>query len=191
MLSGMRTVIALGLLVASLALAACGDDDDEGTAAAPASEEVATNDEEASEEGAKKDDGAKDEHEGSGGERTKADGTEVKLADSQFGSILFDGDGQAIYLFDKETSSKPDCYGGCAEAWPPVLTEGEPVAANGVEASLLGTTKREDGSVQVTYDGHPLYYYAHEGPGEVLCHGVDEFGGLWLVVEQTGNAVPV
>jgi predicted lipoprotein with Yx(FWY)xxD motif len=192
-LSSMRIVIALGLLVASLALAACGDDDDGQTAAAPASEEAAVNEDEGSEKATKEDEGsekAENEDEGSGGEQIKGEGTEVKLAESQFGSILFDGGGQAIYLFDKETSSMPDCYGGCAEAWPPVLTEGAPVAADGVDESLLGTTKREDGSEQVTYDGHPLYYYAHEGPGEVLCHGVDEFGGLWLVVGKSGEALP-
>jgi predicted lipoprotein with Yx(FWY)xxD motif len=194
-LSSMRITIALGLLVAALALAACGDDDDDGTAAAPASEEEAMKEDEGSEEAAMKEDegseeGAMKEDEGSGGEQMKGEGTEVRLADSQFGSILFDGEDQAIYLFDKETSSKPDCYGGCAEAWPPVLTEGEPVAADGVDESLLGTTKRDDGSEQVTYDGHPLYYYAHEGPGEVLCHGVDEFGGLWLVVGKSGEALP-
>jgi predicted lipoprotein with Yx(FWY)xxD motif len=189
MLSAMRTVIAIGLLVAALGLAACGDDDDEGTTT-PASEEQAMKEDEGSEEGAMKEDeegGAMKEEEG---DAMKGEGTEVKLADSEFGSILFDGSDQAIYLFDKETSSKPDCDGACAEAWPPVLTKGEPVAGTGTDEGLLGTTKREDGSVQVTYDGHPLYYYAEEGPGQVLCHGVDEFGGLWLVVDKTGSAVP-
>jgi predicted lipoprotein with Yx(FWY)xxD motif len=116
-------------------------------------------------------------------------GTEIKVGQSQFGEILFDGDDQAIYLFDKEASAKSECYGACAEAWPPVLTKGEPVGAGGAKQSLLGTTKRDDGSVQVTYDGQPLYYYAHEGPGEVLCHGVNEFGGLWLVLGADGQAL--
>jgi predicted lipoprotein with Yx(FWY)xxD motif len=119
-----------------------------------------------------------------------ATGTVIITADSEFGEMLFDKSGQAIYLFDKETSSKPDCYDACAEAWPPVLTEGDPQAQGAVKAGLLGTTKRSDGSTQVTYGGHPLYFYAHEGKNEVLCHNVSGYGGLWLVVTPQGEAAP-
>ena len=66
-------------------------------------------------------------------------------------------------------------------AWPPFYTKGEPQAGKGVKQDLLGTTDHE-GKDLVTYDGHPLYYYVNEGPNEVLCQGVEEFGGLWLVV---------
>ena len=104
--------------------------------------------------------------------------------------MLFDTTGQAIYLFDKETSSAPACYTACAVAWPPVLTDGPPTASGEVKQSLLGTTKRTDGSTQVTYGGHPLYYYAHEGKNEVKCHNITGFGGLWLVVTPTGDAAP-
>jgi predicted lipoprotein with Yx(FWY)xxD motif len=117
-------------------------------------------------------------------------GTAVKTAGSQFGQILFDGTGQAIYLFDKEKSATPECYTACAAAWPPVLTQGDPVATADVGADKLATTSRTDGSVQVTYAGHPLYYYAHEGKNEVRCHNVREFGGLWLVVTPAGTAAP-
>jgi predicted lipoprotein with Yx(FWY)xxD motif len=117
-------------------------------------------------------------------------GTVVKTADSQFGQMLFDGRGQAIYLFDKERTSKPECYDACAEAWPPVLTEGAPVAAAGADSKLLGTTKRTDGTTQITYAGHPLYFYAHEGVNQVLCHNVRGFGGLWLVVTPSGEPAP-
>ena len=116
-------------------------------------------------------------------------GTEIVIADSQFGSVLFGPKEQAIYLFDKESSDASRCYGACADAWPPVLTRGEPRAGEGVEGKLLGTTRRDDGSMQVTYSGHPLYYYVDDPPGEVLCHGVEEFGGLWLVVDPSGEAV--
>ena len=116
-------------------------------------------------------------------------GTEITVSQSQFGDVLFDGANQAIYLFDKETGSTPECYGDCAAAWPPVLTNGEPVANGAAKQSLLGTTERDDGSIQVTYAGKPLYYYAHEGPGQVLCHNVDEFGGLWLVLDASGQAL--
>jgi len=101
--------------------------------------------------------------------------------------MLFDRPGQAIYLFDKETSRRPRCYDACATAWPPVLTSGSPRAAGAVRADLLGTVERTDGSTQVTYAGHPLYYYAHEGPNQVLCHNVVEFGGRWLVVTPDGS----
>ena len=116
-------------------------------------------------------------------------GTTIKTADSQYGPVLFDGADQAIYYFDREKSSKSECYGACAEAWPPVLTKGEPLAANGARAGNLGTTQRDDGTTQVTYDGRPLYYY-DEPPGEVSCHNVEEFGGLWLAVQPDGQPVP-
>jgi predicted lipoprotein with Yx(FWY)xxD motif len=178
-----RSLALLGIL-AALALSACGDDGEPArTTATPTAEDE--------DEVAKGGGNGQARREGKPGDEAEAaPGTEVKLAESQFGPILFDASGQAIYLFDKETSAKPDCFGDCAAAWPPVLTEGEPVAGAGADAKLLGTAKREDGSTQLTYGGHPLYYYAHEGPGEVLCHGVDEFGGLWLVVDGAGDALP-
>jgi predicted lipoprotein with Yx(FWY)xxD motif len=118
----------------------------------------------------------------------KRTGTVIKSAKSQFGMMLFDGTGQAIYLFDKEQTTKPECYGACAEAWPPVLTKGSPAAASGTKQDLLGTTKRTDGTTQVTYGGHPLYFYAHEAKNEVKCHNIQGFGGLWLVVTPAGRA---
>lgn len=121
---------------------------------------------------------------------TPRPGTVITLASSQFGPVLFDGSGQAIYLFDAETTSKPNCYGDCASAWPPVLTRGRPVARGGVQAGLLGVTTRRDGSTQVTYNGKPLYFYAHEGKNVVLCHNIREFGGLWLALTKTGAPAP-
>ena len=117
-------------------------------------------------------------------------GTQIVAADSEFGPMLFDATGQAIYLFDVETTSAPACYDACAEAWPPVLTEGEPVAGAGVDGSLLATTQRSDGTIQVTYKNHPLYFYAHEGRQEVKCHDVFMNGGNWYVVQPDGNAAP-
>ena len=180
----MRSLVAAALVAFALALAACGDEDDGGDA------------------GATTDAAAQDAGRYGGGAQSSGDGenpavkdkpakpgTELTVAGSQFGDIIFDGDNQAIYLFDKETDSKPQCYGDCAEAWPPVLTEGEPVASGAADQKLLGTTERDDGSTQVTYAGQPLYYYAHEGPGQVLCHNVSEFGGLWLVLDANGDAL--
>jgi predicted lipoprotein with Yx(FWY)xxD motif len=119
-----------------------------------------------------------------------AAGTVITVADSEFGPMLFDDTGQAIYLFDIEKTPTPECYDACAEAWPPVLSEGAPVAAGGARADLLSTSPRTDGSMQVTYAGHPLYFYVNEGKNEVRCHNVFLNGGLWFVVTPDGNAAP-
>jgi predicted lipoprotein with Yx(FWY)xxD motif len=117
-------------------------------------------------------------------------GTTIIVADSDFGAILFDETGQAIYLFDLETTSRPRCYGPCATAWPPVITEGAPLAGRRVKQSLLGTVQRTDGSTQVTYNGHPLYFYAHEGAYEVKCHDIFLNAGTWYAIQPTGNRAP-
>ena len=118
---------------------------------------------------------------------TESTATVIIAADSKFGTILYDASGQPIYLFDAETSSTPECYGECAQAWPPVLTTGMPRGQGSVRSDLLGTTRRSDGATQVTYAGHPLYFYAHEGKYQVLCHNVVGFGGTWLVVQPNGK----
>jgi predicted lipoprotein with Yx(FWY)xxD motif len=117
-------------------------------------------------------------------------GTRIIASSSELGQMLFDATGQAIYLFDVETTSKPRCYDACAEAWPPVLTRGEPAAGPGVAGSMLGTTERSDGTLQVTYNDHPLYFYAHEGRREVKCHDVFLNGGNWYVVQPDGDPAP-
>lgn len=121
---------------------------------------------------------------------TPRTGTAVITADSSYGPMLYDASGQPIYLFDLEKSATPKCYAACAEAWPPVLTDGLPQARKGTRQDLLGTTQRKDGSTQVTYAGHPLYFYAHEGKYQVLCHDVTEYGGTWLVVQPNGKPAP-
>lgn len=115
-------------------------------------------------------------------------GTKLKLVDSEYGEVIANGKGEALYLFDRERRGRSECYGACAEAWPPVLTKGKPRAAAGADPSLLGTTKRRNGKLQVTYAGQPLYYYVGDSPGTILCHDVDEFGGTWLVVQPNGEA---
>ena len=114
-------------------------------------------------------------------------GTTITLGDSEFGRMLFDSKKQAIYIFENDSEGRTVCYGECADAWPPVFTGGAPRAGEGVEQSLLGTVRRRDGRLQVTYAGKPLYFYAHEGPGEVRCHNVDLNGGLWWVVGPDGK----
>jgi predicted lipoprotein with Yx(FWY)xxD motif len=119
--------------------------------------------------------------------KPSAKGIVITTGQSEFGTMLFNEKKQAIYIWEVEETSSAECYGNCAELWPPVLTEGSPQAAGEVDSNLLGTTKRSDGSTQVTYNGHPLYYYAHEGPGEVECHNVATHGGLWWVIQPNGS----
>ena len=122
--------------------------------------------------------------------RSSRKGASVKVMNSRYGRMLFDGKGRALYLFTRERTSRSRCYGDCAEAWPPFLTRGKPRARSGVKSSLLGTTRRRDGRMQVTYRGQPLYYYVDDRePGQVLCQDVVEFGGTWLVVSPSGEAI--
>lgn len=103
------------------------------------------------------------------------------------GGFLVDVNGMTLYLFTKDTTSASTCSGGCARSWPPLIATGQPVAGAGVDASLLGTTPRADGSIQVTYNGHPLYYYKSDrAAGDKKGQGV---GGVWYVVSATGDAM--
>jgi predicted lipoprotein with Yx(FWY)xxD motif len=114
----------------------------------------------------------------------------LTVRNSRFGRVLFDGKGRVLYGFTRDKrGGKSTCYGACAAAWPVYFKKGVLRAGNGVNRSLIGTVKRRDGRLQVTYNGWPLYYYAHEGPGQILCQNVDEFGGLWLVVRPSGALV--
>lgn len=180
-----RLFLLTALLALALIAAGCGSDDgdDSGgtTAAAPAEPAETTTDAAAEDEAA--DAGSSEKQK----PKPEKKGTTIKLAGSPVGDALFDADDQAIYLFDIETSGKSECYDACAEAWPPVLTKGEPQAKGEISQKKLGTTKRDDGTVQVTYNGHPLYYYFDEGPGELRCHNVPGFGGLWLALGADGN----
>ncbi len=180
----MKVLITTVLAASALAVAGCGGDDDDESPSPP----EGTAPEQSSAGGDKGGAGGDDQGGGGGGGAAGVPGVTIKIAESDYGPILFDESNQAIYLFDKEQGSRSECYGACAEAWPPVLTEGDPRGAGGTDSKLLGTTERDDGSTQVTYGGHSLYYYAHEEPGQVLCHNVDEFGGLWLVVTPEGSA---
>jgi predicted lipoprotein with Yx(FWY)xxD motif len=122
-------------------------------------------------------------------QRAQAPAT-LTLRKTRYGRILFDGRGRVLYGFTRDRRNGPSrCYGGCARAWPVYFAKATMRAGAGVKQSLIGTTRRRDGRRQVTYNGWPLYYYAHEGPGEVKCQNVDEFGGLWLVVRPNGTLV--
>jgi predicted lipoprotein with Yx(FWY)xxD motif len=172
------------LLCCLLLLGSCGEEAD------PVADEPDRASDTPSSSATPSDDNRSREPEPSTSSLPPAEGTTVVVEDSEFGPMLFDDTGQAIYLFDVETTAEPRCYDACAEAWPPVVTDGAPVAGSGVDPALLGTTKRTDGGRQVTYNGHPLYFYAHEGKHEVLCHDVFLNGGNWYVVQPDGDAAP-
>ena len=163
----------LAALAAAAFLASCGDDDSSAERAPAEAPQAAVRDEAVKGEVVKK----------------PGRGALVKAVESRFGRVIADKTGQALYLFDKEKGKRSECYGECAVAWPPLLTKGRPRAGSGARKGLLGTTRRRSGKLQVTYAGHPVYYFKDDSPGNILCHNVDEFGGLWLVFEPSGAAV--
>jgi predicted lipoprotein with Yx(FWY)xxD motif len=116
-----------------------------------------------------------------------APGTVVVATQGELGTFLTDADGRTLYLFTSDTPGVSNCSGECPAAWPALLTGGEPVAGDGVDAALLGTTTREDGAVQVTYADRPLYFFAGDAaPGDVAGQGVN---GVWFVVSPAGEMV--
>jgi predicted lipoprotein with Yx(FWY)xxD motif len=103
------------------------------------------------------------------------------------GTVLVDSEGMTVYDFTVDKGTKSECYGGCEAAWPPVTTTGKPTAGAGAMSSALGTTKRKDGTLQVTYEGHPLYTYGDDqSPGE--ANGQEE-EGTWFVLDAKGAQV--
>jgi predicted lipoprotein with Yx(FWY)xxD motif len=152
------------LIAASLLLAACGSSTSSTASASPSTSPAAS---------------------------PAAAGATISVAtNSKLGQILVDGKGLTVYLFVKDTGTSSTCYTSCAQIWPPVLTSGPPQAGTGATASLLGTTTRTDGTVEVTYAGHPLYYFVQDKqPGDATGQGIDGFGGLWWVLTPSGAAM--
>jgi predicted lipoprotein with Yx(FWY)xxD motif len=104
------------------------------------------------------------------------------------GPVLVDAKGFTVYDFHKDKGTTSSCYGACAQVWPPVLSEGAPQVGEGANASMLGTTRRKDGTTQVTYAGHPLYTYtADQNPGEAKGNDVDSFGAQWYALKGSGE----
>ena len=125
---------------------------------------------------------------GEAGLRVAARRARIVAKGSTFGRVLFDANGQVVYAFELDRKNRTNCTrADCVKAWPPVLTREKPSAGAGVESRLLGTIRRRDGRLQVTYNGRPLYFYEHESRGEIRCHNVDLHGGLWWVVTPRGN----
>ena len=117
-------------------------------------------------------------------------GAKVAVASSNLGQILVDSHGRTLYLFAKDKSGKSTCYGLCAGYWPALTTKGKPKAISGARKALLGTTRRKDGRLQVTYRGHPLYRFSGDtGAGQTSGEGLTDFGGGWWAVSPAGNKI--
>lgn len=154
-------LILIACLTASLALVACGSDDTGSAGPSTTSVPVAGG--------------------GSGGT--------VDLADNQdLGQILVDADGRTLYLFEKDDEGDESyCSGACAKAWPPLTIKAEAQAGGGLDASKLTTFKRDDGTTQVAYADHPLYYYAgDQAPGDANGNELDQFGAEWYALTASG-----
>jgi predicted lipoprotein with Yx(FWY)xxD motif len=114
----------------------------------------------------------------------------IAVRTTPLGRILVDGRGMTLYLFEQDTGMKSTCNGSCANFWPPVTTTRAAKAGSGLDAGKLGTTARTDGKTEVTYNGHPLYYYAGDKqPGDTTGEGLNAFGALWYVVSPAGKEV--
>jgi predicted lipoprotein with Yx(FWY)xxD motif len=122
---------------------------------------------------------------------TASGATTITTASASGGpSFLTDGSGRAVYLFAKDTGMASTCSGPCSSAWPAVTTTGAATAGGSAKASDLGTITRADGTTQVTYDGHPLYYFSGDsGPGTATGQGINGFGAKWWLVAPTGSDV--
>jgi predicted lipoprotein with Yx(FWY)xxD motif len=117
-------------------------------------------------------------------------GAVVKLGQRDLGRILVDSHGRTLYLWAHDRRRVSTCYGGCARYWPALVTRGKPRATSGARSALLGTSRRRDGRLQVTYHGHPLYYFAGDtSAGQTTGEGLTDFGGRWYAVSAAGTAV--
>jgi len=116
--------------------------------------------------------------------------TTVSLRKLNVGNALVDSQGRTLYLFEADKGPMSTCNGACASLWPPDMTSGKPKAGPGVDAAKLGTTKRSDGTLEVTYNGHPLYRYAPDTKaGQDTGQGLNQFGAKWYVLAASGSKI--
>jgi predicted lipoprotein with Yx(FWY)xxD motif len=164
--------VTVTALATALVVAACGSSSNSGTSASP----VPANPAPANPAPAS----------GSGSSSSLTIGT----ASGSDGTYLTGPSGRALYLWVADTGGKSVCNGSCAKVWPPLVTKGMPNAGNGVKQSDIGTVKRSDGSEQVTYKGHPLYYYiSDKSAGQVTGQGSNSFGAKWWLVAPSGASI--
>jgi predicted lipoprotein with Yx(FWY)xxD motif len=182
----LRTASALAALAATLVVAGCGSDAKTDTSSAGAKKSA---------DSAYGYDSGKsikrtDEEQPGAESKTGTAATLVKTASGSLGTMLADAKGRTLYLWEADKGDKSACDGPCADAWPPLTTDGKPAAGDGVKADLLGTSKRADGTLGVTYAGHPLYYFTGDtAAGQANGQDSDAFGADWYVVSPAGSAI--
>jgi predicted lipoprotein with Yx(FWY)xxD motif len=116
--------------------------------------------------------------------------TTIALRNSAVGPILVDGSGRTLYLFEADRADTSTCNGDCASVWPPFIAHGTPMAGAGINPSLLTTTTRNDGSLEVVYNGHPLYYFVSDKQaGDITGEAISSFGAEWYVLSAAGSKV--
>ncbi|HEY3069944.1 MAG TPA: hypothetical protein VGJ34_06470 [Gaiellaceae bacterium] len=175
-----RLVIAAALLAATLAAAGCGGSSTNGSSGTATTASGSSAGSGYGYGGASR----------STTTQSSSGQTTIAVKSSSLGQILVDGKGMTLYLFEKDTGTTSTCSGSCADFWPPVTTTGTPTAGQGVMAGKLGTTMRSDGKTEVTYNGHPLYYYVGDKkPGDMTGQGLNAFGALWYVLSPGGKAI--
>ena len=124
---------------------------------------------------------------GGGSGSSSAQAVTLKAVSSPLGTILVDQDGKTLYLFEADSQNKSNCSGGCLNLWPPIMAKGTATAGSGVTAGMIGTAT---GSSQVTYAGHPLYWFSGDTKaGDTNGEGLDDFGGEWYAISPAGMAV--
>jgi predicted lipoprotein with Yx(FWY)xxD motif len=161
-----RSLLALAPAVAAIAIAGCGGSSNHsssGTTAQASSKPAAA---------------------------TTSAANTIGVGHTKFGRILVDAHGRSLYLFEQDNGMASTCYGACASIWPPLTVSGSPNGTDGVTASKLGTIKRKDGKAEVTYNGHPLYYYSgDQKPGDTAGEGLNQFGAPWDVLSTSGKGI--
>jgi predicted lipoprotein with Yx(FWY)xxD motif len=166
MTSGRIKVLGLAAVFALL-MAACGNDDEPTGGAQPSPTEESESP--------------------TPSEEPAAAATIEVTEDEELGEFVVDAEGRSLYVFLADEGTASTCYEDCEATWPPLTVEGDPVAGTGIDQALLATSEREDGAIQVTLDGHPLYYFASDAaPGDTNGQGI---GDVWFVVAPTGEAI--
>jgi len=166
-----RLGLGAGLVLAGVVLAACGSGSSGGTAASSPATSAGTS-------------------AAAGGSAAGGTASTVATASGAVGTYLATGSGRTLYEFAVDKGGMSACYDTCATYWPPLLTTGAPQASGGADAGKLGTTKRTDGTTQVTYGGFPLYTYAADSAaGDTKGQGLNVNGGLWWVLGVDGTPI--
>jgi predicted lipoprotein with Yx(FWY)xxD motif len=170
------------LALLAVVIAGCGGSGSSSTSTSESESESSAK------ESASSESSAGSENKSASSESSEGSAAVMSLGHTSVGMVLVDSNGMTVYDFHKDKGTTSSCYGACEQAWPPVTTEGEPTVGNGASASKVGTTKRKDGTMQVTYAGHPLYTFVEDKkPGEAHGNDTSAFGAQWYALKGNGE----